>query len=148
MNIRLIRHRNTPTGVGKTDSSDFMLTIKEKHPHGRGEDEPAPLRMVPVPETPPRAWGRPKNRWLSGRARRNTPTGVGKTARVSGCTCTTQKHPHGRGEDAIARTAADIDSETPPRAWGRRDGDDPLALPGGNTPTGVGKTRDHSKRRD
>ena len=51
-----------------------------KHPHGRGEDdphiEPEPLE----PETPPRAWGRPGSGISRKKSRRNTPTGVGKTA--------------------------------------------------------------------
>ena len=29
---------NTPTGVGKTSVARLILTSKEKHPHGRGED--------------------------------------------------------------------------------------------------------------
>ena len=32
--------RNTPTGVGKTETIQDIKTIYQKHPHGRGEDKP------------------------------------------------------------------------------------------------------------
>ncbi len=71
---------------------------------------------------------------------RNTPTGVGKTARCGAGCGASKKHPHGRGEDLIQPDYFRLVMETPPRAWGRR-----LLLLGavgwlGNTPTGVGKT--------
>ena len=49
----------------------------------------------------------------------NTPTGVGKTTKSTAGGNNAWKHPHGRGEDHIARAKADGLSETPPRAWGR-----------------------------
>ena len=97
-------------------------------------------RASHVPETPPRAWGRP----CAGHARdmheRNTPTGVGKTCLPCHRCNARWKHPHGRGEDAPRAPSRCCCMETPPRAWGR------LALAveavarSRNTPTGVGKT--------
>ena len=112
--------RNTPTGVGKTKPKPPSQSLPGKHPHGRGED-PCEFTFNKGPaETPPRAWGRLQSSFVVSQVGRNTPTGVGKTTRV---------------------TIASLTSlETPPRAWGR-----PLwrySQPsiGRNTPTGVGKT--------
>ena len=51
-----------------------------------------------------------------------------------------RKHPHGCGEDLIGGQGADIEIETPPRVWGRREYLEGLDYLLGNTPTGVGKT--------
>ena len=71
--------RNTPTGVGKTTTDQIPSAVKEKHPHGRGEDGHIDASQRSQIETPPRAWGRPfwgDNLITAGG---NTPTGVGKT---------------------------------------------------------------------
>ena len=91
--------RNTPTGVGKTLISRRVLVKKQKHPHGRGEDQEVENDADTIKETPPRAWGR-----LGGGAsvlmqKGNTPTGVGKTDTRQDKNLIGQKHPHGRGED-------------------------------------------------
>ena len=91
-------------------------------------------------ETPPRAWGRPISVAEGSVPAGNTPTGVGKTYRPPPPWATIWKHPHGRGEDEYVMLSHCLASETPPRAWGRRN-----HLPQGqksprNTPTGVGKT--------
>ena len=137
---------NTPTGVGKTLVDGGAIYVAQKHPHGRGEDRTSEMTPRATMETPPRAWGRPTNGLPVPDLRGNTPTGVGKTkfetivARLEG------KHPHGRGEDPGALDAHTAHLETPPRAWGRlgqavQDGLEP-----GNTPTGVGKTRQACSR--
>ncbi len=73
---------NTPTGVGKTWLRRHELTLKEKHPHGRGEDlNFAEYRLYPA-ETPPRAWGRLGRPRILSPPGGNTPTGVGKTPRI------------------------------------------------------------------
>ncbi len=74
-----VQSGNTPTGVGKTRSSIWLSWVCEKHPHGRGEDLDSVASAKMAPETPPRAWGRPKSRTKGASERRNTPTGVGKT---------------------------------------------------------------------
>ncbi len=71
--------RNTPTGVGKTEKLPVSSMLKQKHPHGRGEDPMVYVVNGCLLETPPRAWGRlrPQRQSLFGDG--NTPTGVGKT---------------------------------------------------------------------
>ena len=111
---------NTPTGVGKTFQCFHRATPPEKHPHGRGEDR---CRMLVCPgksETPPRAWGRQSQVDDVDGVDRNTPTGVGKTARYCSWIHPTQKHPHGRGEDESNAVLRVKGRETPPRAWGRQ----------------------------
>ena len=91
-------------------------------------------------ETPPRAWGR-QGACKKGRPRRrNTPTGVGKTAKAQTARLPSQKHPHGRGEDIFAPFRASNRKETPPRAWGRPLRQIAIIANARNTPTGVGKT--------
>ena len=51
---------NTPTGVGKTFCRGSENIVIWKHPHGRGEDSVLVSAALLVPETPPRAWGRPR----------------------------------------------------------------------------------------
>ena len=53
---------------------------------------------------------------------RNTPTCVGKTERVNLAALAKEKHPHMRGEDVSTLFKAFEILETPPHAWGRRDG--------------------------
>ena len=70
----------------------------------------------------------------------NTPTGVGKTwLRFDHCVLS-KKHPHGRGEDAMASASGGYSAETPPRAWGRLKASYNQHKLARNTPTGVGKT--------
>ena len=71
---------------------------------------------------------------------RNTPTGVGKTTDFLAPPLAQRKHPHGRGEDSVVFRRQGLQTETPPRAWGRPDGAFEDVPGGGNTPTGVGKT--------
>ena len=139
---------NTPTGVGKTLCGVHHRGGRWKHPHGRGEDG---LSFVPdtnSPETPPRAWGRRPDRGKSTRQDGNTPTGVGKTLRWPRPRHARKKHPHGRGEDLRVVVDMERTAETPPRAWGRRKTRSTLCSQGGNTPTGVGKTRSSEAARE
>ena len=94
-----LRHRNTPTGVGKTQAKPLLCQFSKKHPHGRGEDSVGNWPLTLATETPPRAWGR-RLRWKLRRINeRNTPTGVGKTRSRAALSRWSWKHPHGRGED-------------------------------------------------
>ena len=70
---------NTPTCVGKTDSSQTLRPLRQKHPHMRGEDPPQNSKLGWTAETPPHAWGRRYNERPRARLGRNTPTCVGKT---------------------------------------------------------------------
>ena len=92
-------------------------------------------------ETPPRAWGRPRRPATASEREGNTPTGVGKTIGRGSIDNANKKHPHGRGEDHSRSRAGREREETPPRAWGRRSHLRAWIAKNGNTPTGVGKTR-------
>ncbi len=103
-------------------------------------------------ETPPRAWGRQKNRNHHPSDHGNTPTGVGKTFKLCRLAFVIGKHPHGRGEDFRLDLNLGQLEETPPRAWGRPFSCLTTRAAARNTPTGVGKTgvlpfdqRDHEK---
>ncbi len=71
---------------------------------------------------------------------RTTPTGVGKTAPCRRHPDQPTDHPHGRGEDRSGRRCASRSGGPPPRAWGRRGGEDRISDVRRTTPTGVGKT--------
>ena len=85
----------------------------------RGEDIAAGAQCRKMKETPPRAWGRPRNLVRGCFQQRNTPTCVGKTLPNLSPEALRQKHPHVRGEDRAAADEAERTRETPPRAWGR-----------------------------
>ncbi len=130
---------NTPTGVGKRFSSLFSRASRQKHPHGRGEEDHKAAKEKIRAETPPRAWGRVSPAPATCAETGNTPTCVGKTCAHQVDRFSPQKHPHGRGEEPTVPQAFFSSPETPPRAWGR----DPHMLKRRfmvrNTPTGVGK---------
>ena len=91
--------RNTPTCVGKTVIERFREPFPWKHPHVRGEDDPAPNHAFFKKETPPRAWGSPYRLARGTGTWGNTPTCVGKTQADSRRSQSVRKHPHVRGED-------------------------------------------------
>ena len=114
--------RNTPTGVGGTETCESDHPKFQKHPHGRGENTVQRMLTVTHLETPPRAWGKRQLPKRKQREDRNTPTGVGKTSGDTGTSTSsgntptgvgktllhtremqpTWKHPHGRGENEIS----------------------------------------------
>ena len=71
---------------------------------------------------------------------RNTPTCVGKTPCHNISMDILRKHPHVRGEDSPMSRKVTRILETPPRAWGRQEGQAAKGADGRNTPTCVGKT--------
>ena len=82
-NAGRFRDGNTPTCVGKTAAAQIHCVALQKHPHVRGEDHLPFQRRDPLPETPPRAWGRHLYEWADGEFDRNTPTCVGKTRQAT-----------------------------------------------------------------
>ena len=126
--------------MGKTYRLCIVQTVHWKHPHGRGEDVIEPYIAADDMETPPRAWGRRGFFALHPSFVRNTPTGVGKTVTTAALPTTSEKHPHGRGEDCEQSHVLSYLKETPPRAWGRHHKTLQKFLYHRNTPTGVGKT--------
>ena len=136
--------RFTPTGVG---------TIPQAAPdHGS------------LYGSPPRAWGQLVVVITVAALRRFTPTGVGTIARRPACTPSTSVHPHGRGDNGMARRALwcvgsvhphgrgdnlyvgspkSDKRGSPPRAWGQSR---VLRVRGSSarfTPTGVGTMQRH-----
>ena len=65
---------------------------------------------------------------------------MGKTRGNWSKHCSSEKHPHVRGEDSSKTMSTRRPLETPPRAWGRRSPVYRIANFEGNTPTCVGKT--------
>ena len=133
-------YRNTPTHVGKTIRRPHRTPWGQKHPHARGEDLSLVDPLIWWPETPPRTWGRPQQRAAMAGDGGNTPTHVGKTYWSSRIGLIPQKHPHARGEDAVAVGNSIAAAETPPRTWGRRVHQLGRHSRRRNTPTHVGKT--------
>jgi len=132
--------RNTPTCMGKTCGFFiFRLNIK-KHPHVHGEDNLFYQYLKIKLETPPRAWGRRLPCHCSYHKTGNTPTCMGKTVHLFYVILSQEKHPHVHGEDYILFCIAIIDTETPPRAWGRRSFLNSTPITQRNTPTCMGKT--------
>jgi len=132
--------RFTPTGVGTTICEAFFISLSTVHPHGRGDNSPAPINSPGQPGSPPRAWGQlPLS--LSDRIfNRFTPTGVGTTVTTTNDPAQATVHPHGRGDNASVWRACPGVAGSPPRAWGQRYGcDDDLGAIR-FTPTGVGTT--------
>ena len=132
--------RNTPTHVGKTHQASPQPVRQRKHPHARGEDAMVRALWVLVSETPPRTWGRPADPRQRRQPDRNTPTHVGKTAKIANTQSWLWKHPHARGEDTATGLPAAGMAETPPRTWGRLHGPASQQRRLSNTPTHVGKT--------
>ena len=132
--------RNTPTHVGKTIAGRPAACLPRKHPHARGEDFCLHRPASSLNETPPRTWGRLRIPPCRGRRKRNTPTHVGKTLSFCVMVIGIVKHPHARGEDHPQILPEVIDTETPPRTWGRRRLRTARPPCQGNTPTHVGKT--------
>ena len=133
--------RNTPTSVGKTGDGCGFGAVFWKHPHERGEDSAGASLSWTLPETPPRAWGRPAPQRADMDDGGNTPTSVGKTSRAPRKSDDSEKHPHERGEDVFLYAFSPCWRETPPRAWGRRGTIWASGRYGRNTPTSVGKTQ-------
>ena len=152
--------------MGKSPTRSSWTRPATVHPHVRGEV----CRVNPLPSTvygsPPRAWGSLRRSPYSSRARRFTPTCVGKSMPAlyfSGAatvhpTCVGKSslysslclpatvHPHVRGEVVYVVDAAEGVTGSPPRAWGS-----PvyrLPEPGTPrfTPTCVGKSASNSTR--
>src|SRR5579871_2000914 len=97
-------HRLTPTCVGTT------------------EEIARPSRGVYG--SPPRAWGRRGRQRRRGLGVRLTPTCVGTTRAPPQAPPSPPAHPHVRGDDVCAPLLDAPTTGSPPRAWGRRRGQD------------------------
>src|SRR5690554_2227149 len=109
------RRGNTSTDVENTFAAVGQHSGERKHLHGRAEDLSTWPTSSLAPETPPRAWRRPRFIQIMGRRRGNTSTGVEKTFAAVGQHSGDRKHLHGRGEDPTASWMNWGTVETPPR---------------------------------
>ncbi len=163
---RPAQSRLTPTGVGRTLTWTFRVTPPPAHPHGRGRtprrtvrrpncsahphgrgEDVEPQQLVAAGEgSPPRAWGGHRQSDRTGRQRRLTPTGVGRTATRTSLPRPCTAHPHGRGEDRWRASATIALAGSPPRAWGGRNDAAAAGRRDRLTPTGVGRTQSDPAR--
>ena len=138
-----------PTCVGKTTGACQPSAAHQVHPHVCGENSTTITRETTCTGTPPRVWGKPGANlsklslfrytprvWgklmLSQSHRqtpRYTPTCVGKTRSQSQAITRTQVHPHVCGENVITNFSGYTYTGTPPRVWGKRCRDFPIAPP-------------------
>ena len=130
--------RFTPTGVGTMRAVFTSFSVGAVHPHGRGDNYTLTQTNVLTLGSPPRAWGQFKKRANSKLGIRFTPTGVGTMGFLVAQRCHNTVHPHGRGDNEHAESAARAGDGSPPRAWGQLH-----AIPRRDratrfTPTGVG----------
>ena len=95
------RARFTPTRVGKIHPMRIRSTVAPVHPHARGEDAHARRPQPGCHGSPPRAWGRYRQRAVGARTRRFTPTRVGKMRNPVEKPAHAAVHPHARGEDVV-----------------------------------------------
>ena len=65
---------------------------------------------------------------------------MGKTIGATEEEAFEKKHPHVHGEDFVKLKTIGFIRETPPRAWGRRNGLEYVKAKDRNTPTCMGKT--------
>ncbi len=130
--------RFTPTCVGTARTEEFEGKIRPVHPHVRGDGAVPAIARVGVVGSPPRAWGRRELGLSRVRRGRFTPTCVGTARPAGGTAGGGPVHPHVRGDGATVMNALPAMGGSPPRAWGRHDGD---RRPWGSvrfTPTCVG----------
>ena len=110
------------------------------HPHVRGDDLFATLKLDTADGSPPRAWGRRGPRSCGTGRTRFTPTCVGTTPLPPSGPRSVPVHPHVRGDDWCGRCPVGVCVGSPPRAWGRRAGVDSHCATSRFTPTCVGTT--------
>ena len=133
------RFRNIPTGVGRSAPPAASSPGMMEHPHGRGEKTVAAARSFGQLGTSPRAWGEVPQVAQQRVARRNIPTGVGRSSRALSRCRVCPEHPHGRGEKSLSLLASFSRSGTSPRAWGEARALLGELVGNRNIPTGVGR---------
>ncbi len=133
-------HRYTPTRVGKTLSLWSHRRSPSVHPHACGENAALPAGHKVPCGTPPRVWGKQRDRVPAERDDRYTPTRVGKTRCAPGAWPGRPVHPHACGENPGHLLGIVGGVGTPPRVWGKRLAHHRHAIGLRYTPTRVGKT--------
>ena len=130
--------RFTPTGVGTIAGRCSGSASPPVHPHGRGDNGSITSQSITYGGSPPRAWGQSPRRLTWRCRRRFTPTGVGTIADCAQANPLHTVHPHGRGDNTIAKVNGSIIAGSPPRAWGQYGVALDAYTPVRFTPTGVG----------
>ena len=134
--------RFTPTGVGKTHCTPTKTPRHPVHPHRCGENINVDMVGGIFPGSPPQVWGKRHYKAVKGFLKRFTPTGVGKTCRLTRLTALTAVHPHRCGENMARCVRYGGLLGSPPQVWGKPACDLSRRLRPRFTPTGVGKTDD------
>jgi len=111
------------------------------HPHGRGDNRYRVVNTFDDAGSPPRAWGQSRHQRATGCGCRFTPTGVGTMASAATDTTPATVHPHGRGDNGVARERDPVAGGSPPRAWGQSPHRATPRPQSRFTPTGVGTIR-------
>ena len=143
---RAARHRNIPTGVGRSRPRAAGARGRSEHPHGRGEKREVRSSWRRPAGTSPRAWGEVEPNHHVEVKFRNIPTGVGRRLSSASRLFTCSEHPHGRGEKAGSSPSYGFSGGTSPRAWGEGPHREPRRRPRRNIPTGVGRSASGSGR--
>ena len=132
--------RFTPTPVGTTLPDRHTAIRASVHPHARGDDICGVEIRAPGIGSPPRPWGRRVP--VPGRQARKrfTPTPVGTTLAKPVARENPSVHPHARGDDWFPNGTTATRLGSPPRPWGRLNGDRPRKQAVRFTPTPVGTT--------
>ncbi|KRL04356.1 hypothetical protein FD46_GL001483 [Liquorilactobacillus oeni DSM 19972] len=104
--------------MGNTGKCDYCKSVKQDHPHIRGEyKEKIPDKMA-IKGSPPHTWG------IQGYIKRKTgiiritPTYVGNTINEVTLTSSGKDHPHIRGEYQKALKESNATKGSPPHTWG------------------------------
>ncbi len=132
------RERITPTGVGTALRRNWRSRSRPDHPHGRGDGAVSANHWMAAFGSPPRAWGRLVSSRCPRGPGRITPTGVGTALRRNWRSRSRPDHPHGRGDGTACPMGGNSAGGSPPRAWGRPDGQIHIQDGDRITPTGVG----------
>ena len=112
--------RFTPTCVGTASALKFRTSLSAVHPHVRGDGGCGTSTAHHSSGSPPRAWGRPSSVRRPAGAFRFTPTCVGTAWPSLASLSWLPVHPHVRGDGVLKQGGSDINTGSPPRAWGRR----------------------------
>ena len=132
--------RFTPTCVGTTHLTAYLLQTIAVHPHVCGDDTCSSCSLLVCGGSPPRVWGRLDMAQLSQIDQRFTPTCVGTTTVTRGSVLAAAVHPHVCGDDKRPNKMFQRFDGSPPRVWGRRQDVHTETAKMRFTPTCVGTT--------
>src|SRR5690606_14566515 len=109
----------TPTHVGTAGAQRRRRKVTTVHPHARGDGSTTGSGSAACAGSPPRTWGRRRERGGGQGRTRFTPTHVGTANPGAPRTRRPPVHPHARGDGGETTTTVLHDNGSPPRTWGR-----------------------------